>query len=31
LRADGMASDTPAAAIQHGTTSRQQEVITTAG
>ncbi len=29
LRAGGMAGDTPAAAIQHGTTSRQQEVITT--
>ena len=24
-----MAGDTPAAAIQHGTTSRQQQVITT--
>jgi uroporphyrin-III C-methyltransferase len=29
LRAGGMASGTPAAAIQHGTTSRQQQVITT--
>jgi siroheme synthase len=29
LRAGGMAGDTPAAAIHHGTTSRQQEVITT--
>jgi uroporphyrin-III C-methyltransferase len=29
LRAGGMAGDTPAAAIQHGTTSRQQQVITT--
>ena len=29
LRAGGMASDTPAAAIQHGTTARQREVIAT--
>ena len=29
LRAGGMASDTPAAAIQHGTTARQEQVITT--
>jgi uroporphyrin-III C-methyltransferase len=29
LRAGGMAGDTPAAAIQHGTTARQEQVITT--
>jgi uroporphyrin-III C-methyltransferase len=29
LREGGMAGDTPAAAIQHGTTARQREVITT--
>jgi uroporphyrin-III C-methyltransferase len=29
LHAGGMAGDTPAAAIQHGTTGRQQQVITT--
>ena len=29
LRAGGMAGATPAAAIQHGTTARQQQVITT--
>jgi uroporphyrin-III C-methyltransferase len=29
LRAGGMAAHTPAAAIQHGTTALQQQVITT--